>query len=48
MSRDCLHAIRDRVVVYGAGIGATLDQFERALGGLPGKCHERSCSITLT
>src|SRR3954449_10071203 len=41
--RDYLAAVRDRVVVYDGGMGATLEQFELTsedYGGLPGKCHE--------
>jgi 5-methyltetrahydrofolate--homocysteine methyltransferase len=41
--RDYLNAIRERVVVYDGGMGATLEQFElesEDYGGLPGKCHE--------
>ena len=41
--RDYLNAIRERVVVYDGGMGATLEQFELGsedYGGLPGKCHE--------
>src|SRR4051794_4816195 len=41
--RDYRHAIRDRVVVFDGGMGATLEQFELTTedyGGLPGKCHE--------
>ncbi len=43
MPRDYLQAIRDRVVVYDGGMGATLEQFELTsedYGGLAGKCHE--------
>ena len=41
--RDYLKAIRERVVVYDGGMGATLEQFDLTsedYGGLPGKCHE--------
>src|ERR1700704_136071 len=41
--RDYLAAVRDRVVVYDGGMGATLEQFELTpedYGGLQGKCHE--------
>jgi 5-methyltetrahydrofolate--homocysteine methyltransferase len=41
--RDYLQAIKDRVVVYDGGMGATLEQFELSsedYGGLAGKCHE--------
>src|SRR5881392_970398 len=41
--RDYLAAVRDRVVVFDGGMGATLEQFELTsedYGGLPGKCHE--------
>ena len=42
--RDYLAAIRERVVVYDGGMGATLEQFDLTssedYGGLPGKCHE--------
>ena len=41
--RDYLAAVRDRVVVFDGGMGATLEQFELTAddyGGLPGKCHE--------
>jgi 5-methyltetrahydrofolate--homocysteine methyltransferase len=41
--RDYLSAIRDRVVVFDGGMGATLEQFELTsedYGGLAGKCHE--------
>src|SRR3954464_1190051 len=41
--RDYLAAVRDRVVVFDGGMGATLEQFELTTedyGGLPGKCHE--------
>src|SRR5215510_7324165 len=41
--RDYLSAIRERVVVYDGGMGATLEQFDLSsedYGGLAGKCHE--------
>ena len=41
--RDFLSAIRDRVVVYDGGMGATLEQFDLSLEDdyrLPGRCHE--------
>src|SRR5436309_6190178 len=41
--RDFRQAIRERVVVFDGGMGATLEQFELTqedYGGLPGKCHE--------
>src|SRR6202167_56814 len=41
--RDYLQAIKDRVVIYDGGMGATLEQFELTsedYGGLAGKCHE--------
>jgi 5-methyltetrahydrofolate--homocysteine methyltransferase len=41
--RDFIQAIRERVVVFDGGMGATLEQFELSqedYGGLPGKCHE--------
>src|SRR3954464_2422582 len=41
--RDYLAAVRDRVVVFDGGMGATLEQFELTsedYGGLAGKCHE--------
>src|SRR3712207_3263470 len=43
LMRDYLKAIRERVVVYDGGMGATLEQFDLTsedYGGLPGKCHE--------
>jgi 5-methyltetrahydrofolate--homocysteine methyltransferase len=43
MPRDYLQAIKDRVVVYDGGMGATLEQFDLTqedYGGLQGKCHE--------
>ena len=41
--RDYLAAVRERVVVFDGGMGATLEQFELTnedYGGLQGKCHE--------
>src|SRR5919106_5214127 len=41
--RDFLAAIRDRVVVFDGGMGATLEQFDLDLERdykLPGRCHE--------
>src|SRR5680860_102836 len=41
--RDYLRAIRERVVAFDGGMGATLEQFELTAddyGGLEGKCHE--------
>jgi 5-methyltetrahydrofolate--homocysteine methyltransferase len=41
--RDLLAALRERVVVYDGGMGATLEQFDLSLEddyGLPGRCHE--------
>src|SRR3954453_22144209 len=41
--RDYRKAIRERVVVFDGGMGATLEQFELSqadYGGLAGKCHE--------
>ncbi|MDX6602954.1 MAG: 5-methyltetrahydrofolate--homocysteine methyltransferase, partial [Solirubrobacterales bacterium] len=41
--RDYLAAVRERVVVFDGGMGATLEQFELTqedYGGLAGKCHE--------
>src|SRR4051795_7875139 len=41
--RDYREAIRDRVVIFDGGMGATLEQFELTTedyGGLAGKCHE--------
>ena len=43
MARDYLQALRERVVVYDGGMGATLEQFDLTpedYGGLAGKCHE--------
>ncbi|CAN5511162.1 methionine synthase [soil metagenome] len=41
--RDYLAAIKDRIVVFDGGMGATLEEFELTAedyGGLKGKCHE--------
>src|SRR5437762_8502593 len=41
--RDFLGAVRDRVVVFDGGMGATLEQFDLSLEDdyrLPGRCHE--------
>ena len=41
--RDYLAAIRERVVVFDGGMGATLEQYDLTqadYGGLQGKCHE--------
>ena len=41
--RDFLAAVRDHVVVYDGGMGATLEQFDLSLEDdyrLPGRCHE--------
>ena len=41
--RDFLAAVRERVVVFDGGMGATLEQFDLTAadyGGLAGKCHE--------
>src|SRR5438128_5482680 len=43
MQRDYLAAVRERVVVFDGGMGATLEQFDLTsedYGGLQGKCHE--------
>jgi 5-methyltetrahydrofolate--homocysteine methyltransferase len=43
MARDYLQTIKERVVVYDGGMGATLEQFDLTAedyGGLAGKCHE--------
>ena len=43
MARDYLQALREKVVIYDGGMGATLEQFELTAedyGGLQGKCHE--------
>jgi len=36
-------AVRERVVLFDGGMGATLEEFDLGpedYGGLPGKCHE--------
>jgi 5-methyltetrahydrofolate--homocysteine methyltransferase len=41
--RDFLSAVRERVIVYDGGMGATLEQFDLDLERdyrLPGRCHE--------
>src|SRR5829696_6118448 len=41
--RDYLDAVRQRIVVFDGGMGATLEQFDLTqedYGGLQGKCHE--------
>ncbi len=41
--RDLLSALRERVVVYDGGMGATLEMFDLSLEDdyrLPGRCHE--------
>ncbi len=41
--RDYLGAVRERVVVFDGGMGATLEQFDLTsedYGGLEGRCHE--------
>src|SRR3712207_553021 len=41
--RDFLAAVRDRVIVFDGGMGATLEQFDLSLEDdyrLPGRCHE--------
>ncbi|MGZ6618033.1 MAG: homocysteine S-methyltransferase family protein, partial [Solirubrobacteraceae bacterium] len=41
--RDLLSALRERVVVYDGGMGATLEMYDLSLEddyGLPGRCHE--------
>src|SRR3712207_3151405 len=43
MARDFLAAVRDHVVVFDGGMGATLEQFDLSLEDdyrLPGRCHE--------
>jgi 5-methyltetrahydrofolate--homocysteine methyltransferase len=43
MTGDYVQALREKVVVYDGGMGATLEQFELSAedyGGLAGKCHE--------
>ncbi|MBV9309844.1 MAG: homocysteine S-methyltransferase family protein, partial [Solirubrobacterales bacterium] len=40
---DLLAALRERVIVYDGGMGATLEQFDLSLEDdykLPGRCHE--------
>ena len=49
--RDFLAAVRDRVVVFDGGMGATLEQFDLTsedYGGLAGKCHEALILIAPT
>ncbi|HEX3362702.1 MAG TPA: homocysteine S-methyltransferase family protein, partial [Solirubrobacterales bacterium] len=41
--RDYIAAVKERVVVFDGGMGATLEQFDLSqedYGGLLGKCHE--------
>src|SRR2546421_7569697 len=41
--RDFLSAVRERVVVFDGGMGATLEQYDLSLEDdyrLPGRCHE--------
>ena len=41
--RDILAAVRERIVVFDGGMGATLEPMELTsedYGGLQGKCHE--------
>jgi 5-methyltetrahydrofolate--homocysteine methyltransferase len=41
--RDYIAAVKERVVVFDGGMGATLEQFDLSqadYGGLAGKCHE--------
>jgi 5-methyltetrahydrofolate--homocysteine methyltransferase len=41
--RDYIAAVKERVVVFDGGMGATLEEFElgpKDYGGLEGKCHE--------
>src|ERR1700709_961957 len=41
--RDYIAAVKERVVVFDGGMGATLEQFDLTsedYGGLQGKCHE--------
>src|ERR1700709_2951573 len=41
--RDYIAAVKERVVVFDGGMGATLEQFDLTAedyGGLQGKCHE--------
>jgi len=43
IERDFIRAMRERVVVFDGGMGATLEQFDLTsedYGGLEGKCHE--------
>ena len=43
MPRDYLAAVRQRVVIFDGGMGATLEEVELTAedyGGLPGRCHE--------
>src|SRR5438105_9886241 len=43
MARDYSSAIKQHVVVYDGGMGATLEQFDLGpedYGGLEGRCHE--------
>src|SRR4249919_1340586 len=43
MPRDYLAAVRQRVVVFDGGMGATLEEVDLTpadYGGLEGKCHE--------
>ena len=40
--RDYIAAVKERVVVFDGGMGATLEQFDLTqedYGGLQGKCH---------
>ena len=49
--RDFLAAVRDRVVVFDGGMGATLEQFDLSLETdyrLPGAATRRSCSTAPT
>src|SRR5260221_9005075 len=41
--RDFLAAVRERIVVFDGGMGATLEQYDLSLEDdykLPGRCHE--------
>src|SRR6201995_4061328 len=41
--RDYIAAVKERVVVFDGGMGATLEEFDLTqedYGGLQGKCHE--------
>ncbi|MEZ5075302.1 MAG: homocysteine S-methyltransferase family protein [Solirubrobacterales bacterium] len=41
--RDILAAVRERIIVFDGGMGATLERFDLSsedYGGLPGRCHE--------